>query len=131
MAAVLVFGREGRTARALAASRAASRAGVRRRDRLDLAAPSPDIAGLIAEVRPDAVINAAAFTAVDRAEAETAANERLNHDAPAAMGRACAAAAIPFIPFHGHVFDGEKGRPVEVVAAAGAMAGRRRGAKRR
>ena len=40
---------------------------------------------------PQAVINAAAYTAVDRAEEEEALATVINADAPAAMARACAA----------------------------------------
>ncbi|MFI4933468.1 MAG: dTDP-4-dehydrorhamnose reductase [Caulobacterales bacterium] len=110
---LLVFGRQGQVARAIAeapdAGFALEFAG---RERLDLAQPSADIAALIAEVRPAAVINAAAYTAVDRAEAEPLACERLNRDAPARMAQACAAAQIPFTHFStDYVFDGEKGAP--------------------
>jgi dTDP-4-dehydrorhamnose reductase len=45
---------------------------------------------------PRAVINAAAWTAVDKAEAEEAAATVVNGDAPGAMARACAAAACRF-----------------------------------
>lgn len=110
-AKVLVFGRSGQVARALAEA-AEFEMTFAGRERIDLAAPSPDIAGLIAAARPDAVINAAAFTAVDRAEAEPDLCARLNHDAPAAMGRACAEAGVPFVHFStDYVFDGEKGAP--------------------
>ncbi|MFZ1483219.1 MAG: NAD(P)-dependent oxidoreductase, partial [Paracoccaceae bacterium] len=55
----------------------------------------------------DAVINAAAWTAVDKAEAEEAAATVVNGDAPAAMGRACAAQGIPFLQVStDYVFDG-------------------------
>ena len=39
---------------------------------------------------PAAVINAAAYTAVDKAESESEAANRLNRDMPAAFARACA-----------------------------------------
>jgi dTDP-4-dehydrorhamnose reductase len=111
-ARLLVFGRSGQVARALADAASPFEHVLAGRERLDLAAPDPDIAGLIAETRPAAVINAAAFTAVDAAETETAAALRLNRDAPAQMAEACAAADIPFVHFStDYVFDGEKGAP--------------------
>ena len=59
----------------------------------------------------DAVINAAAWTAVDKAEAEEAAATVVNGDAPAAMGRACAAQGIPFLQVStDYVFDGSGDR---------------------
>ncbi|MBQ08107.1 MAG: dTDP-4-dehydrorhamnose reductase [Roseobacter sp.] len=46
---------------------------------------------------PDAVINAAAYTAVDKAESDEKTAQIINADAPAAMARACAARDIPFV----------------------------------
>lgn len=55
----------------------------------------------------DAVINAAAWTAVDQAETEEAAATIINGDAPAAMARACAALGVPFLHIStDYVFDG-------------------------
>ena len=111
-ARLLVFGRTGQVARALAEAPAPFEPVLAGRDRLDLAAEGADIAGLITELRPAAVINAAAYTAVDAAETETAAAARLNSDAPARMAEACAAADIPFVHIStDYVFDGEKGAP--------------------
>lgn len=56
---------------------------------------------------PQAVINAAAWTAVDRAEAEEAAATVVNGDAPAAMAAECADLGIPFIQIStDYVFGG-------------------------
>ncbi len=111
-ARLLVFGRQGQVAGALAEAPSRFERLFAGRERLDLASASPDIAGLIAELRPAAVINAAAFTAVDNAETETQACLRLNRDAPARMAEACAAADIPFVHLStDYVFDGEKGAP--------------------
>jgi dTDP-4-dehydrorhamnose reductase len=109
---VLVFGRRGQVARALARSVCEFDLSFAGSDVLDLAGPDPDIAGLIAARRPDAVINAAAYTNVDRAETEIEACMRLNRDAPALMARVCAKADIPLAHFStDYVFDGEKGSP--------------------
>lgn len=60
----------------------------------------------------DAVINAAAWTAVDRAEAEEAAATVVNGDAPTAMAWACAAKGLPFLHVStDYVFDGSGDRP--------------------
>lgn len=64
-------------------------------------------AALIRAHRPQAVINAAAWTAVDKAETEEAAATVVNGDAPAAMAEACAALNIPFVHIStDYVFDG-------------------------
>lgn len=62
--------------------------------------------------RPDVVVNAAAYTAVDRAEAEPALARRLNADAPGAMAAACAALGVPLVHLStDYVFGGNALRP--------------------
>ncbi len=57
----------------------------------------------------DAVINAAAYTAVDRAEEEREAAYVVNRDAPAVLASFCAANDIPFLHIStDFVFDGQK-----------------------
>lgn len=69
-----------------------------------------DPAGCAKAVRdhaPDVVINAAAYTAVDRAEEEEALATVINGEAPGAMAQACAALAIPFVHVStDYVFEG-------------------------
>jgi len=61
---------------------------------------------------PGVVVNAAAYTAVDRAESEPEAAMRANRDGPAALARYCAEAGIPLIHVStDYVFDGAKGAP--------------------
>ena len=80
------------------------------RDRADLL--TQDAGALIAATAPDAVVNAAAYTAVDRAETEVAEAFRLNGDAPGEMARACCARSIPFVHIStDYVFDGMKPTP--------------------
>lgn len=112
MARVLVFGRSGQVARELA--RASLPAGVELelagRERCDLLTAEPGL--LIEEIRPVAVINASAHTAVDKAESEPDAAFRLNRDAPAAMARACASLGVPFVHLStDYVFAGDKPGP--------------------
>jgi dTDP-4-dehydrorhamnose reductase len=62
--------------------------------------------------RGDAVINAAAYTAVDKAETEEALATRINGEAPGAMARAAAERGIPFLHVStDYVFDGSKAGP--------------------
>ncbi|QRM35585.1 dTDP-4-dehydrorhamnose reductase [Microvirga sp. VF16] len=63
----------------------------------------------LAEVRPRVVINAAAYTDVDRAEVEMWQAIRVNATGPEVLARACADAAIPLIHVSAHhVFNGSK-----------------------
>ena len=109
---ILVFGRNGQVAQELAHLPQTDDftlefAG---RDRCDLMTTDPT--GLIEAVKPVGVINASAYTAVDRAESEPDAAYRLNRDAVGEMARACAAADIPFVHIStDYVFDGTKAEP--------------------
>jgi len=63
----------------------------------------------IARERPDFVVNAAAYTAVDRAESEPEAAWAGNCTGPANLAAACAEAGIPLIHIStDYVFDGGK-----------------------
>lgn len=63
-------------------------------------------------VRPALVVNAAAWTAVDAAEAQPDAARRANCDGPAALAALCAAAGVPLLHVStDYVFDGAKGAP--------------------
>ena len=104
MSGLLVFGRTGQVATELA--RRAPDAEFAGRERADLTRPD-DCAALIRAHRPSAVINAAAWTAVDKAETDPASARLVNADAPAAMARACAELGIPFLGIStDYVFDG-------------------------
>jgi dTDP-4-dehydrorhamnose reductase len=101
---VLVFGQTGQVAREL--QRLLPDATYLGRDRADLSDPVA-CAAAIAAGDWDVVINAAAWTAVDKAEAEEAAATVVNGAAPGAMARACAARDIPFLHVStDYVFDG-------------------------
>jgi len=65
-----------------------------------------------AAVRPAAVVNAAAWTAVDAAETDPDGAARANRDGPARLARLCAEAGVPFIHVStDYVFAGDKGAP--------------------
>lgn len=106
---LLVFGKTGQVARELA--RVAPQATFLGRDEADLLNPAA-CAAAIAATKADAVINAAAWTAVDKAETEEAAATIVNGDAPAAMARAAAAKGLPFLHVStDYVFDGSGDLP--------------------
>ena len=117
---VLVFGKTGQVRRELRALHGVICLG---RDAADLSDPAA-CAAVIRARRPDAVINAAAYTAVDRAEAEEELATVINGDAPAAMARACADLRIPFVHVStDYVFDGSGDapwRPGDATAPLGA-----------
>lgn len=87
MSGLLVFGRTGQVARELQQLAPVLALG---RDAADLAQPGACAAAIQAH-RPRAVINAAAYTAVDRAEEEEDLATAINGAAPAEMALACAA----------------------------------------
>ncbi len=78
------------------------------RDVLDLTR-AVDCAEVLNEVKPEAVVNAAAYTAVDRAESEHDAAFAANRDGPGDLAEACRAAGVPLIHLStDYVFDGTK-----------------------
>lgn len=105
---ILVFGKTGQLARALQGHPDVVLLG---RDQADLADPQA-CAAAIETHRPAAVINAAAYTAVDRAQEDEPQAQVINADAPGAMARACAALGIPFVHVStDYVFDGAGDQP--------------------
>lgn len=101
---LVVFGKRGQVARELAAR--APDALFLDRSAADLSDPEA-CAAVIRDHAPAGVINAAAYTAVDRAEAEPALAQAVNGDAPGAMARACAQIGVPFVHIStDYVFDG-------------------------
>lgn len=102
---ILVFGHSGQVATEL---RAQGEDDLIALDRTaaDLSDPAA-CAAAIATHTPDAVINAAAYTAVDRAEEDEPLAHMINAEAPAAIAQACAALGIPFVTIStDYVFDG-------------------------
>jgi dTDP-4-dehydrorhamnose reductase len=106
---LLVFGKTGQVAREL--ERIAPAAVFLGREEADLMDPAA-CAAAVADSDAQAIINAAAWTAVDKAEAEEPAATVVNGDAPAAMARAAAAKGVPFLHVStDYVFDGAGDRP--------------------
>ena len=109
---ILVFGRSGQVARELAELAPDTR--FLGRAEADLSDPSA-CAAQITALRPAVVINAAAYTAVDKAEEEEELATVVNGEAPGAMARACTDLGIPFLHIStDYVFDGQGDQPRRV-----------------
>lgn len=110
---VLVFGRSGQVARELANLVEEENLPYVfvSRNEVDLSLPEACEALILAQ-KPSAVINAAAWTAVDDAETAEAQALLVNGEAPGAMSRACASLNIPFVHISSdYVFDGSGQKP--------------------
>jgi len=117
---ILVFGETGQVARELAAHPGVTCLG---RDQADLSDPAACAAAILA-AEPDAVINAAAYTAVDLAETEEPLATVINGQSPGIMARVCAGLEIPFVHIStDYVFDGsgtDPWRPGDATGPLGA-----------
>ena len=73
----------------------------------------PDsLPSLFDRIAPDIVVNAAAYTAVDRAEDEPTAAFRANAEAPGRLAEACAAGGAVLVHYStDYVFNGRAARP--------------------
>ncbi len=82
-------------------------------DRPDFDFDRPEsIAATFRAADPWLVVNAAAYTAVDAAETDSAAAWRANRDGPAELARLCAGTGIPLIHIStDYVYDGDKPSP--------------------
>jgi dTDP-4-dehydrorhamnose reductase len=107
---LLVFGHSGQVATELRRQGGAAVTALGRAD-ADLSDPEA-CARAVDTAEADAVINAAAWTAVDKAEAEEHAATVINAEAPAAMARAAAARGLPFVQIStDYVFPGTGAAP--------------------
>ncbi|MCH2094015.1 MAG: dTDP-4-dehydrorhamnose reductase [Rhodobacteraceae bacterium] len=115
---LLVFGKTGQVATELQRQADVTAVG---RDQADLTDPEA-CAAVIAASDADAVINAAAYTAVDKAETDEETAALVNGAAPTAMAQAAAAKGIPFVHIStDYVFDGSGDAPWTVDAATGPL----------
>jgi dTDP-4-dehydrorhamnose reductase len=110
---VLVIGRTGQVATELLARLPAA-------GHASLALEPPDfdmtdpaqVTAAFDRFRPDAVVNCAAYTAVDKAEEQRALAFAVNATGPRLLGEAAARAGIPVVHFStDYVFDGTKDAP--------------------
>jgi dTDP-4-dehydrorhamnose reductase len=101
---ILVFGKTGQVATALQAL--LPEANFLDREQVDLTNPVACFDAIMA-IKPDQVINTAAYTAVDKAEDDEKTAGLVNGAAPAQMARACAKLGVPFVHIStDYVFDG-------------------------
>lgn len=107
---IVVFGAGGQVGSALVSQRPESITALTRKQ-VDLADPEK-AADTIRQLKPDFVINAAAYTAVDKAETDEVLAATINTDAPAQMAIACNEIGASLIHYStDYVFDGKAERP--------------------
>lgn len=83
------------------------------RPHLDLAVPAT-VQPALEAARPDIVVNAAAYTAVDQAEREPVAAAAVNGVGAGSVAEACRALGVPIIHLStDYVFDGDKKSPYD------------------
>lgn len=105
----LVFGKTGQVARELHKLRPEAK--FLDRKAVDLASPSHAFE-VIMDLRPDRVINAAAYTSVDKAESEKDLADCINGISPGEMAKACARLGIPLVHISTeYVFNGTSATP--------------------
>jgi dTDP-4-dehydrorhamnose reductase len=110
---IAVTGRNGQVAQSLLERAAASKVDVHTvaRPEVDLARPDTVEVALI-DLRPDAIVNAAAYTAVDLAESEPSLAYQINGAGAEAAARAAAKLGIPIVQLStDYVFSGNLDRP--------------------
>jgi len=91
-----------------------------RAEAVDLAAPGVD--ALLDRLRPDVIVNAAAYTAVDRAEQEEALALHVNGEAVGELGKWAAAHDALVLHYStDYVFDGSAKLPYPVDAPTGPL----------
>lgn len=111
---VLVCGHNGQVAQALQGALAGlGEVHLLGREQLDLAHPQ-QLRAPLRELRPDLVINAAAYTAVDQAESEPQLAFAINAEAPRVLAEEAARLGVPLIHYStDYVFDGSKTAPYD------------------
>ena len=91
------------------------------RDQADLGTPDM-LRAVIAATDADVIINAAAYTAVDRAESDPDHAEQVNHLAVGTMARAAAKRNLPLLHIStDYVFPGDGDRPWQPADETGAL----------
>src|SRR5437762_4524785 len=85
------------------------------RDQLDLSNPS-EIRRTIQEVRPQLIVNAAAYTAVDHAETDETTAQAVNADAPGLLAEEAKKIGAALVHYStDYVFDGTKKAPYDEI----------------
>jgi len=112
---ILIFGGSGQVGRELQRSLAAlgtllvpGQGALPRADLADFA----QLENLVATLSPDIIVNAAAFTAVDKAETERDLAQKINADAPGVLARAANRISAPLVHYStDYVFAGTGSAP--------------------
>lgn len=110
MSTILVFGAGGQLARELAERAGRRGIAIRMVGRAEADIADADaVSDALSSVSPAIVVNAGAYTQVDRAETEPDAAFRANAVGPGILAGACAAAGVPLLHVStDYVFDGSK-----------------------
>src|SRR6267378_6535296 len=88
------------------------------REQLDLSKPD-DISRVIREIRPQIILNAAAYTAVDQAETDVAMAQAVNGEAPGVMAKEAKKIGAAFLHYStDYIFNGSKKTPYDETDAA-------------
>lgn len=118
---ILVFGKSGQLGTEL--QRRADAVALDARDAVEADFTRPDAcARVVADSDADAVIVAAAYTAVDKAESDEERARMINAAAPGAIARAAAARGLPLVHVStDYVFDGAGEQPFSVDAPTGPL----------
>lgn len=117
MQRIAVLGANGQVGRAWVAQ-LGDRAIALTRNEVNLAKPE-SLAAALDALQPDAVVNASAYTAVDKAESDAALATTINAESPGVIARWCAAQGIPLIHYStDYVFDGTGEKPWQETDSA-------------
>ena len=126
MARVLLFGKDGQLGRALAPLLGRDHeliaVGRAEADFAEADSYESGVRTAVRDVRPDVIVNAAAYTAVDRAEREPEQAMRVNAVSVGAMGEAAAEVGARVLRYStDYVFDGAKAAPYIEQDATGPL----------
>ena len=118
---ILLTGATGQIGTELVAALAGNEIVAPRRDQCDLA-DAGSVRSAVQDARPELFINAAAYTAVDRAESEPGLAHAINAVAPAVLADEARRRAVPLIHFStDYVFDGNARVPYREADATGPL----------
>ena len=118
---ILVFGEIGQLGQELVRRAGDAELEIRGLDVADFTNPDACVA-FVETTDADAVINAVAYTAVDKAEEDEALAEQINSTTPGALARAAAVRGLPFVHVStDYVFDGSGDQPFAVDAPTGPL----------
>lgn len=106
---ILLFGRDGQVGYELQRSLSTlSELFSPERSEADFTMPADELSSMVKQYKPDLVVNAAAYTAVDKAEQEAELAYQINAQAPGTLANVCKALNIPLIHFStDYVFNGD------------------------